>query len=195
MSKPKFSGKDLISQLKTCPELAYDFTPEQVLEEINRFFPFIGYKMEDLTGLDEKGKPEFWVKREDSGKTFEIAGVVSQDMTKAGDGVILLDSIKERLGDSLEYVVVVPPVNEYHLIQFLCNDDNKWYKKLQEGGYMIWLCNPSEKAIWCPFGAPKDKKILEFLKYKEMTNTYFNLPKHNEDLQTRHGTWKGEIDL
>jgi len=196
MSKKKFSSKDLISQLKDCPELAHDFSKKEVYEEIKRYLLYVGYKLSEPASKDDfKVLPDVYAKREEPDKTFEIVVMIKHSLQEIIDEMEDLDSIKSRLGKHVNYTIAIPPVHEHFVINFLLEDNYKWYKKLQKEQYMIWICNPEEKISWCAFGSPTDRKILDFFKFKDFTNLYFHIPNYVEAAQSRDGYWKHEIDL
>lgn len=196
MSEGKFTSKEFLSQLRMCPQLAYEFTNEEVLEEIKNFLIYVGYELTEPNISNKLDiKPDFCATREGPDTTFKIAGVVRHDMNEVMDGMHFLDTIKAQLGEKIEYVIAVPPVSERYLIDFICRDDYLWYKKLLNEKYILWLCNPSERTVWCPFGAPRDKNIHEFFKFKEYINMMFHMPYRKEAVQTRKGTWGGNIDI
>ncbi|MDY6853621.1 MAG: hypothetical protein SWO11_02775 [Thermodesulfobacteriota bacterium] len=182
MSKGRFTSKELLSQLRTCPQLAYDFSKEQVLEEVKRFLEYVGYEMAEPNVLNELAvKPDFYARRkEESGITHHIAGIVKRDMNEAAFGFTPLDTMKDQLGEKIDYVIALPPVNERYLIDFMCEDNYKWLKKIQKEHYMIWLCNPDEKSVWAAFGAPRDKLINEYFKFRGGIEMLFNMPYRQE---------------
>jgi hypothetical protein len=57
-------------------------------------------------------------------------------------------------------------VQERHLIDYMVADDYKLYNDLQEEGFMLWLCNPSESSVWSAQGGPRDKRFNEYFKFK-----------------------------
>ncbi len=169
MSEKKFTSKDLIGQLKQVPDLAYDFSNEEVLEGIKFFIKYIGYTLDEqkehLTG-----GPDFSATRKGPGTTNRIIGVLRRNMKEVADGVAQLKKIRDVLGDQdqTEYAIVTPPVAERHLIDYLRADNNKLARDLQDNGFMLWLCNPKEKTVFCPQGASRDKRVNEFFRIKPM---------------------------
>lgn len=181
MSKGKFTSKEFLSQLRTCPQLAYEFSNKQVLEEVKRFLEYVGYDMAEPNALNELAvKPDFYARRKESGTTHHIAGIVKRDMNEAAFGFAPLDTMKDMLGEKVDYVIALPPVNERYLIDFMCEDNYKWFKKIQKERYMIWLCNPDEKSVWAAFGAPQDKLINEYFKFRGGIEMLFNMPYRQE---------------
>ena len=196
MSKGKFTSKELISQLRMCPQLAYEFSNEEVLKEIKHFLMFVGYELDEPNKSNELAvKPDFYAKRKESDITYEIAGMVRHDINEIIDGMTPLDTMKNQLGKKIDYVIATPPISERYLIDFMYEDNFKWYQKLLNENYLLWVCNPDERSVWCPFGAPRDKQIHDFFKFREYTNMLFVLPYRKEALQTRRGVWKVDIDF
>jgi len=183
MSKGKFTTKDFLAQLRMCPQLAYEFTNEEVFEAAKKFLEYVGYQ---LAGQDKlanvKEKLAFRAKRKDS-KTkvvHEIIGVVRHDMTEVDDGIASLDILKGMFGNHIDYSIMVPPINERYLIDYMCKDDYKSLKKIQKEHYMIWLCNPEEKSVWSAFGAPRDQLFNEYFKHIGGIEMLFNMPFRGE---------------
>jgi hypothetical protein len=167
MSEKKFSSKDLISRLKQTPDLAYDVTNEEVMEGIKLFIQYRGYTLDEQKG-HLPGGPDFSAYRKETGMTIRMVGVLRRNMKEVVDGISHLQKIKDALGDKeeMEYSIVLPPVSERHLIDYLRADDNKLHRDLEENGFLLFVCNPKEKIVFCPqrmhhwnYGsAPKDIK-------------------------------------
>jgi len=191
--KKKFSSKDFLSQFETCPQLAYDFSKDEILVETKRFLEFIGYKIVDPPGMDQlELKPNFYGIREVQDKKFKIAGLLIKDMTEATETIAPLDTLKSQLGEDVDFVMAVPPVNERYLIDFMCEDNYRLYKKIQQERYMLWLINPDELSVWCAFGAPRDKFIQEYFKFQGGIDRLMQMPYRREAKQIRKDFWKDE---
>ena len=196
MTKERFSSKKFLEQLRTCPQLAYEFSKEKVGIEIKRFFLFAGYELTEphsLEGLTVK--PDFFASREESGSTFKLAGVVRHDLDELVESMEEFNTLKKELGEEIEYIIALPPVSERYMNDFVSDNNYYWYKKLYEYKYMLWLCNPDEMTVWCPLGAPKDKLLHEYFKFKNSTNGLFHLPYTVQARQEKRGFWKHELDL
>jgi hypothetical protein len=164
MSEKKFSTKEFLSQLRRCPEVAYEFSNEEVLGEVKRFLQYVGYK---LAEANIPGKLDFYAKRQEGGTAYEIAGIVRHTMREIAEGGMAhLETIKKQLGENVDYVIAVPPVSERYLIDFMCEDNYKWLNKMQQEKYMVWLCNPQERSVWSAFGAPRDEMFKDYFKFK-----------------------------
>jgi hypothetical protein len=165
MTEKKFSSKDLLRQLRPAPDLAYEFSNEEVLECAKYFLQYVGYTLEEKKE-QWRSKPDFRAKRREGGITYEILGLVRHDMKEVVDGVAHLKKIREEVGekDKIDYVIALPPVQEHYLIEHMMADDYKLYKDLRENAFVVWICNPEEKSVWCCQGAPKDKRFNEYFK-------------------------------
>ncbi|PIP08321.1 MAG: hypothetical protein CO012_02295 [Syntrophobacterales bacterium CG_4_8_14_3_um_filter_49_14] len=181
MSKGKFTSKEFLSQLRTCPPLAYDFSIGEVLGEVKRFLEYVGYEVaEPPPARTHTVTPDFYARRKGSETTYEIAGIVRHDMEAAVLGIAPLDTIKDSLGEEVDYAIALPPVNERYLIDFMCEENYRWFKKIEKERYMIWLCNPAEKSVWSILGAPRDKLFREYFKFRGGLGMLFNMPYRRE---------------
>lgn len=166
MTEKKFTSRDLLRQLRPTPDLAYEFSNEEVLEAARYFLRYVGYTLEEKEQW--KNEPVFHAKRKEGGVTYEILGLVRHSMREVADGVDHLKKIREELGgkEEIEYVIALPPVQERHLIDYMTADDYKLYKDLRENAFSVWICNPGEKSVWCPQGALRDKRFAEYYKVR-----------------------------
>jgi hypothetical protein len=162
MTEKKFTSKDLLRQLRPTPDLAYEFSNEEVLEAAKYFLQYVGYTLEEKEQW--KNEPVFCAKRREGGVTYEILGLVRHSMKEVADGIAQLRKMKKELGERIEYVIALPPVQERHLIDYMAADDYELYKDLRENAFVVWICNPQEKSVWCCQGVPKDKRFKEYFK-------------------------------
>ena len=165
MTEKKFTSRDLLRQLRPAPDLAYEFSNEEVLEGVEYFLRYVGYTLEKKKEQWEN-KPDFCSKRKEGGMTYEILGLVMHSMKEVADGVDQLGKMKRELGEKMEYVIALPPVQEHYLIDHMMADDYKLYKDLRENAFIVWICNPGEKSVWCPQGALRDKRFGEYYKVR-----------------------------
>jgi len=167
MSEKKFSSKELIGQLRPTPDLAYEFSNEEVLEGVKFFIKYVGYTLEEQKE-QHSGGPDFSATGKAPKVTYRIIGVLRRNMKEVADGIAQLQKIKNEIKteDKTEYAIVLPPVQERHLIDYMKADGNKLYRDLQQNGFMLWLCNPKEKSIFCCQGASRDKRVNEYFRIK-----------------------------
>ena len=167
MSEKKFSSKELIGQLRPTPDLAYEFSNQEVLEGVKFFIKYVGYTFEEQKE-HHPGDPDFSAIRTTPEVTYRIIGVLRRNMKEVAEGITYLKKIKEKLGTEgqTEYAIVLPPVQERHLIDYMKADGNKLYRDLQLNKFMLWLCNPTEKSMFCAQGASRDKHVNEYFRMK-----------------------------
>jgi len=163
MSQKKFTSKDLLHQLRPTPELAYEFSNQQVTEGVKHFLRYVGYTLEE--NVDE-AKLDFRATRKEGNITYQILGVVKHSMKEVADGIAQLRGLKKELGqeENTDYVIALPPVQERYLIDYMVADDYKLYKELRQNAFLVWICNPEEKSVWCCQGSPKDKRFKDYFK-------------------------------
>lgn len=165
MAEKKFTSKDLLRQLRPTPELAYEFSDEQVLEGVRNFLRYVGYTVEEKPS-GEKGLT-FSATRCEENTTYQILGVVRHSMKEVADGIAELKKLGAKPEEkSIDYVIALPPVQERHLIDYMRADDFKLYKELRQSGFLVWICNPEERSVWCCQGIPKDRRFNEYFKVR-----------------------------
>ena len=160
MSEKAFTSKDMLKRLTQVPELAYEFSAEEVLEATKQFLQYVGYQLQPLP----KGtvQPDFHAKRQSGATVYEVVGLVSHSLTEMGDLLAKLAAIKTVLGEEIDYVLAFPPISERRLLDFLGDNKGKWYFDLKEAEVMFWLCNPQQETVWCMLGSPEDALFNEY---------------------------------
>ncbi len=145
----------------------YVFSIEEMSTEIQQFLERVGYKPRpaDFVGLVQ---PDFrWQRKSDSGK-HEIVGMVRGGIDQAVDALIKLAAIKAVRQD-LDCVLVLPPINEYLLIEFLTEEKGRWYFGIKDARLVVWFCNPHDHTVICPIGAPSDKAFQKHFYMSQMS--------------------------
>ena len=165
MAEKKFTSKDLLRQLRPAPELAYEFSNEQVLEGAKDFLRYVGYRLEERAS--EEKELVFYATRKEGNTTYRVVGVVRHSMKEVAEGIAQLKKLRKEPGEEItDYVIALPPVQERYLIDYMRADDYKLYKELRENGFLIWICNPEERSVWCCQGLPKDRRFIEYFKVR-----------------------------
>jgi len=54
-------------------------------------------------------------------------------------------------------VLLLPPEDENKLMDVLCADEDKEYKKVMKEGLVIWMWDPGKKAAVSYFNLPRDE--------------------------------------
>lgn len=168
----KFTSKDMLARMRMVPPLAYEFNAHQVTDGVRRFLKYVGYRVEPgPPGLTPS--PDFYARRQEGEATYVIAGVVTTQLEKVTESLNRLGRVKETLGEEADYVLALPPVSEFHLINFLGDEGGKQYAEIKRNRVMLWLCNPDEESVWCLIGQARDRRFYDYFKFGKMNIPQF----------------------
>lgn len=139
----------------------WSFPIEEVIDGVKRFLKDVGY---DLLTTEYVGfvKPDFHARRRENNNVYEIIGIGSQHTDTAVEALIKLAAIRAFLGSKVDYVLVMPPINEHLLLEFLRGEEGTWYLAMKDLQMMLWLANPEQEYTWCLVGEPLDKLFRGF---------------------------------
>ena len=134
----------------------WSFPIAEVLEWCRTFLKDAGYEVlpGEYVGLV---KPDIHAHRKETGKTYDIFVIGAQHTDTAVNALTRLAALKTVAGDEADYVMVMPPISEYLMLDFLREDKGRWYYAMKELKFNMWLANPDEEFIWCMVGEPQDK--------------------------------------
>ncbi|MDY7018552.1 MAG: hypothetical protein SU899_00520 [Chloroflexota bacterium] len=161
MSEKAFTSKDMLQRLSQVPELAYEFSSEEVLGASTKFLQYVGYQLQPPSPMGSV-QPDFHVKRHVESTTYEIVGLVGHSLNEMTDLFAKLIAMKSILGEKADYVIVLPPISERRLLDFLFDNKGKWYLDLKQEQFMLWLCNPKQETMWCIMGSPNDTLFSDY---------------------------------
>jgi hypothetical protein len=147
----------------------YVFGISELHAETERFLAQVGYELRpaDYISLVQ---PDFRAKRKADGRTYELVGLVRESLDQAVDALVKLAAMKAVRHD-LDCVLVLPPANEYLLIEFLTEEKGRWYFGMKDARLIVWFCNPDNHTTMCVIGAPSDK---DFQKHFYMSKMSFD---------------------
>ena len=145
-SKPKITAG---------PVRFYDVSARKVLSGTRALLCAAGYVLlpNDPVGFV---KPSFRARRQWGQQSNEILCVARPSLRRTLDGLVHLAAAREVLGDSVEYVLLLPLISEYHLLEFLQADDDRIGKEMKKRGFILWVYNPVEDAVFSFTGASRD---------------------------------------
>ena len=151
------------------------FTVEGVLEESKRFLQYVGYQPQPTPAVPVPA--DFYVTRQAEATTYQIVGVVREQVDEIIDALAALTTIKTSLGEAADYVVVLPPVKEYLMIELLISERGRWFYEIKQQQFMIWLCNPELQTTTCLIGSPRDKAFSDYFAGSSVLNfeQYLNM--------------------
>jgi len=135
----------------------YVFDAPEVLAEAQRFLQHAGYELKPTSyiGLVE---PDFRAKRKTDLATHEVVGIIRESINEAVEGLVRLAAIRAVKQD-IDCVLVLPPINEYLLIEFLMEERGRWYFGMKDSRLMVWFCNPDNHTTMCVIGGPADRDL------------------------------------
>ena len=137
------------------------FTVTEVSDGVNKFLKYAGYQLQPSEYIGFV-RPQIHTKKESGANTYQLICVVRQGMDEAINGFTDLMAIKAVIGDSADYILVLPPVSEYLMIEFLTEERGQWFFEIKQQEFMIWLCNPDRETTTCLIGSPRDKPLNQY---------------------------------
>jgi len=168
VSEKSFTSEEMIGRFRQVPELAYEFSAEEVLGATTKFLQYVGYQLQPLSPVGSV-QPDFHAKREAGATVYEVVGLVGHSLNEMDDLFARLAAMKNILGEGVDYVLVLPPVSERRLLDFLFGKKGKWYLDLKQEQFMLWLSNPKEETMWCIMGSPKDNLFSDYFILSKMS--------------------------
>lgn len=150
----------------------YVFAAAEVRWGIEKFLHYVGYQLQPIPSTWAT-QPEFCAWRQQGSTTYKIIGVVRQSMDEAAEGLTRLKQIRREQGDKADYALVLPPINEYLLIEFLLADKGKWFYDMKQERQMLWMHNPRDETTWCFTGVPEDKRFQDYFVLGRMDVDFF----------------------
>ena len=137
------------------------FPVEEIVGWTKQFLQDVGYEILPETYIGF-AKPDFHAKRVEGDKTYEIVGIGCQHFDVALEGLTKLAAIRSVRGDKIDYTIVVPPVNEFLMLEFFRTEKGWKYFEIKRNKFMVWFANPDEEYVWCLVGEPLDKTCKEY---------------------------------
>lgn len=145
----------------------YVFSVPELHAEVQRFLGQVGYesKSTPYIGLVQ---PDFRARRKTENSTHELVGMIRDSLDQGIEALVKLAAIKAVRRD-LDCVLVLPPANEYLLIEFLMEEKGRWYFGMKDARLMVWFCNPDNHTTICVIGAPSDKDFQKHFYMSQMS--------------------------
>lgn len=145
----------------------YVFGVPELHAEVQRFLSQVGYesKSNPFIGLVQ---PDFRAKRRTDNGTYELVGMIRDSLDQGIEALVKLAAMKAAKHD-LDCVLVLPPINEYLLIEFLTEEKGRWYFGMKDARLMVWFCNPDNHTTICVIGAPSDRDFQNHFYLSQMS--------------------------
>jgi len=136
------------------------FAREQVTGTLREFLGYAGYQVTDPQPVGFM-KPDLAAHRAAGEKRYDMIFVVREGINGAVAGFRDLAAAKCFRKDALDYVLVLPPVSEHHLIEFLTERED-WYFPIKDQMFQLWLVNPERERVDCLLGWPRDQDFKHY---------------------------------
>ncbi len=145
----------------------YVFDTSELLAEAQRFLQGVGYELKPTRyiGLIE---PDFRAKRKTEGASYKIVGMVRDSLDDAIEALVKLAAMRAADRD-IDCILVLPPINEYLLIEFLMEEKGRWYFGMKDTRLTVWFCNPDDHTTMCVVGAPMDRDFQQHFFMSKMS--------------------------
>ena len=154
-SSPTYSNHHHIYMMGSSKHL---FSHQEILIGTEKFLKRVGYEPLPLSRVGIS-HPDIQARRSEGKISFKIFGLVCTGLEQAADGYTRLAAMQTSLGKEADYVLVMPPINEYPVIQFLTAEKGKWFYEIKKLQFMMWVYNPERETMWCIVGGPKDTML------------------------------------
>ncbi len=127
---------------------------QEVGETLRRFLEGAGYNVSRSSPIGFV-MPDLVASREIEGVHHEMVFVIGAGINDAVRGFRDLAAARLFRGGDLDYVLVLPPVSEHFLIEFLIEKED-WFFPIKDQLFQLWLVNPERKTVNCLIGWPRD---------------------------------------
>lgn len=136
------------------------FPIEKVKETVIKILKIAGYTIKskrigfitpDIYGVKEK---------------HHIIISIKEKIDDALDGCRDLAAMKCFLGGKKDYVLVLPPISETDVLQFLF-EKTDWYFPMSEQALMLWIVNPDRMEAHPIMGYPYNESLNNYLENPE----------------------------
>jgi len=143
-----------------------EFGVDELKKFVEEFLGRVGYKLKESRPIGFV-KPDIHAIRKVNERDYEIVAVVKEALDGAVEGFRDLAAARSFLKDAPDYVLVLPPVSEHGLIEFLIEKE-EWYFDIKRQEFMIWLVNPKRGTTDCIIGWPKDNDFKAYFSNPEL---------------------------
>ena len=127
-------------------------------EPVEEFLKSVGYRSSSCPITKEfMAKPDFYGKRDEN----TIAVFVVMDPRKIDAELSRIKTVSFQLGRAVDYVLLLPTFDEKKLIELVCANEDKAFRKLMKDKFMVWMWDAAKKKAMVFFNVPTDKTLLQ----------------------------------
>ena len=131
---------------------------KKIKEPVEEFLKSVGYKSKSAPITKEfMAKPSFYGKREG----YMVALYVVLDVNNLGFEISRVKTVTSQMGKEVDYLLLFPLQDESKLVDALCANEDKEYKRVTKEGFIIWMWDPEKKTAMSYFNSPKDEVLRE----------------------------------
>ena len=129
---------------------------KKLTEPMEEFLKAIGYKSRSAPITKEfMAKPSFYGKREG----YIIAVYTVLDVRLLGVEIARVKTVTFQLGKDVDYVLLLPLQDEKNLLDTVCADEDKEYKRIMKERFIICMWDDDKKMPLAFFNLPKDEMV------------------------------------
>jgi len=136
------------------------YSASQVTEALKGFLDYAGYREDEPEPVGFM-KPDLAASKTEGDKRYDMIFVVREGINQAVEGLRELAAAKCFRKDTTDYVLVLPPVSEHYMIEFLIEKED-WYFPIKDHLFQIWLVNPDKEKVDCLMGWPRDDDFRHY---------------------------------
>ncbi len=136
------------------------FPVDEVKKKLESFLDYAGYKVTPPKPIGFM-RPDVTASKVHDGKRYEMIFMVRDKLNHAVEAFRQLSAAKCFRKNTIDYVLVLPPVSEHYLIEFLIEQED-WFFPIKDHLFQIWLINPGKETVDCLFGWPQDDEFKHF---------------------------------
>ncbi len=141
---------------------------EKLIEATAKFIEYAGYRREESKDIGFI-RPDLEASKTLPNLDHRIYVTARVGIEEALDGFGDLVALKYYMGKKHDYALVLPPISEYAMMEFLLNEED-WYYKIKKEAFMIWVCNPEWGTVSCIIGWPLNDGLKDFFSNPAVAN-------------------------
>jgi len=136
------------------------FDLNEHLDNVGNFLTKAGYTLRDPEYVGFV-LPHVWAEKVVGEKKYTIFSVIKASLDEALDGFRDLTSMKHKMGKDCDYLLILPTVSEYLMIEFLTTG-RAWYYDIKREAFLVWISEVNKHSMTSILGWPLDDGFKEW---------------------------------
>jgi len=124
------------------------------LENVGNLLTRAGYSLKEPEYVGFV-RPHIWAEKVVGKEKFTIYSVFRDSLDTALDGFRDLAAMKQKMGNKCDYLLLLPTVSEYLMIEFLTTG-HAWYYDIKKEAFLVWISTLKEQNVTSILGWPLD---------------------------------------